>query len=221
VAVVIVVAVILNIVGGGDALGTVAAHAGTSYLGIAGLVFLDAVCPVFPGETTLNAGATLAAQGKLELAPVIIAGAIGAVVGDSVLYWFARLFSDHLSEQLEKARQNDTVSSALDLLGDSAPLLLVAGRFVPGVRFVVNTTFGIAKLPYRRFLLWSAIGGTLWSVYTCLLAYAVGTALADFPLASVVISGAITTLAVAVVLWKVRRDRAQRKRAVAHCGDGS
>jgi membrane protein DedA with SNARE-associated domain len=92
---------------------------------------------------------------------------------------------------------------------------------VPGVRFVVNTTFGIAKLPYRRFLLWSAIGGTLWSVYTCLLAYAVGTALADFPLASVVISGAITTLAVAVVLWKVRRDRAQRKRAVAHCGDGS
>jgi membrane-associated protein len=215
IVVVIVVAVILNVAGGGNALGTVAAHAGTSYIGIAGLVFLDAVCPVFPGETTLNAGATLAAQGKLDLLPVIIAGAVGAVLGDSALYWFARLFSDHLSEQLEKAKQNDTVSSALGLLGDSAPILLVVGRFVPGVRFVVNSTFGIAKLPYRRFLLWSAIGGTLWSVYTCLLAYAVGTALADFPLASVIISGGITTVAVAIVLWKLRRDRKQRKQVAA------
>jgi membrane-associated protein len=211
VAVVIVVAIVLNVVGGGDALGTVAAHAGTSYLGIAGLVFGDAICPVFPGETTMNAAATLAAQGTLDLLLVIIAGAVGAIAGDSALYWIARLFSDRLSEQVDKARQNDKVAGALDLLGDSAPTLLVIGRFVPGVRFVVNATFGIAKLPYRRFLLWSAIGGALWSVYTCLLAYAVGTALADFPLASVVISGAITTVAVAVVLWKLRRDRQQRK----------
>jgi membrane-associated protein len=211
VAVVIVVAIVLNVVGGGNALGTVAAHAGTSYLGIAGLVFADAICPVFPGETTMNAAATLAAQGSLDLLLVIVAGAVGAIVGDSALYWIARLFSDRLSEQVDKAKQNDKVAAALDLLGDSAPTLLVIGRFVPGVRFVVNSTYGIAKLPYRRFLLWSAIGGALWSVYTSLLAYAVGTALADFPLASVIISGAITTIAVAAVLWKLRRDRQQRK----------
>src|ERR1700761_6453836 len=109
VLVVIVVAIILNVVGGGNALGTVAAHAGTSYVGIAVLGFADAICPVFPGETTMNAGATLAAQGTLDLLPVIIAGAVGAIVGDSTLYWIARLFSDHLSEQVEKARQNDKV----------------------------------------------------------------------------------------------------------------
>jgi membrane-associated protein len=216
--VVIVVAIILNLSGGGDALGTVAAHAGTSYLGIAGLVFGDAICPVFPGETTMNAGATLAAAGKLDLLWVIVAGAVGAILGDSALYWIARLFSDRLSAQVEKARRNDRVAGALDLLGDSAPLLLVAGRFVPGVRFVVNSTFGIAKLPYRRFLLWSAIGGALWSVYTCLLAYAIGTALANFPLASVIISGAITTVAVAVVLWKLRRDHRQRRQSSAAVG---
>jgi membrane protein DedA with SNARE-associated domain len=218
IAVVIVAAIILNIAGGGDALGTVAAHASTSYIGIVGLVFLDAVCPVFPGETTLNAASTLAAQGTLDLLPVIIAGALGAVAGDSALYWIARLFSRRLSAQVEKARRNDKVASALDLLGDSAPLLLIAGRFVPGVRFVVNSTFGISKLPYRRFLLWSAIGGALWSVYTCLLAYAIGTALADFPLASIVISGAITTIAVAAVLWKLRHDRRQRKQVASDGG---
>jgi membrane-associated protein len=214
-AAVIVVAIILHDAGGGDALGMVAAHAGSSYFGIAGLVFLDAVCPVFPGETTLNAGSTLAAQGTLDLLPVIIAGAVGAVVGDSALYWIARLFSQHLGEQVDKAKRNEKVASALELLGNRAPLLLVVGRFVPGVRFVVNGTFGIAKLPYRQFLLWSTIGGVLWSVYTCLLAYAVGTALADFPLASVVISGSITTLAVGIVLWKLGRDRKHRKQVAA------
>ena len=86
-------------------------------------------------------------------------------------------------------------------------LLLVAGRYVPGVRFVVNASLGLARYPYRRFLLWSAIGGTLWSVYTCCLAYLVGTALAGFPLASIVLSATITTVALAAVYLVVRRRR--------------
>jgi hypothetical protein len=94
---------------------------------------------------------------------------------------------------------------------DSAPLLLTAGRFVPGLRFVVNATLGTARYPYPRFLLWSAIGGALWSAYTCVLAYAVGTALDNFPLASVVISGVITTLLLGVIFWRVRRQRQAKK----------
>jgi membrane-associated protein len=210
VAVVVGVAIVLHS-GGGNGLGLISAHAGSSYLGVALLVFLDAVCPVFPGETTLNAAATLAAQGALSIWLVMLSGAVGAVVGDSALYWVARLFSDRLAKQVEHAKQNEKVASALGLLGDNAAVLLICGRFVPGVRFVVNCTFGIAKLPYRRFVLWSAVGGTIWAVYTCALAYAVGTALEDFPLASVIISGVITTILMAVILWTVRRGRIQRR----------
>ena len=213
IVVVVVVAIILHS-GAGDGLGLVVAHAGTSYLGVALLVFLDAVCPVFPGETTLNAGSTLAAQGALSIWLVMLAGAVGAVVGDSALYWIARLFSDRLDKQVEHAKQNEKVASALQLLGDNAAVLLTCGRFVPGVRFVVNSTYGIAKLPYRRFLLWSAVGGTIWSVYTCALAYAVGTALDDFPLASVIISGTITTILMGLIFWTVRRGRKQRRTSV-------
>ncbi len=84
---------------------------------------------------------------------------------------------------------------------------------MPGVRFVVNSTYGLSHFPYRRFLLWSAIGGTVWSVYTCLLAYAVGTALEDFPLASVIISGAITTILMGVIFLRVRHTRRAAARA--------
>jgi membrane-associated protein len=85
--------------------------------------------------------------------------------------------------------------------------MVVGGRFVPGMRFLVNATMGISKFPYRRFLLWSAIGGILWSAYTCLLAYAVATAFEGFPLASVIISGVITTIVIAVIFVVVRRQR--------------
>ncbi len=220
IAAVIVIAIVLHAVGAGDGLGLIAAHAGSSYFGVTALVFADAVCPVFPGETTLNAAATLAAQGTLNLWLVMLAGAIGAIVGDSALYWLARLFSRRLSGQLEHAKQDERVNNALDLLGDSAPMLLIAGRFVPGVRFVVNSTYGITRLPYGRFVLWSAIGGTIWSIYTCALAYAVGTALQDFPLASVVISGAITTILMGVGLWTLKQRRDRRRRSLP-CDPGS
>jgi membrane-associated protein len=119
----------------------------------------------------------------------------------------ARLFSKRLETQVAHAKQNDKVAAALAFLGDSAPLLLTAGRFVPGVRFVVNATLGSQRYPYPRFLLWSGIGGALWSVYTCVLAYAAGTALDNFPLASVAISGTSTTVLIGIVFWKIRRQR--------------
>ena len=54
------------------------------------LVAADAVIPIFPGETTLNAASTFAANGDLELWLVIVLGALGALIGDSSLYWIAR-----------------------------------------------------------------------------------------------------------------------------------
>ena len=100
-----------------------------------------------------------------------------------------------------------SVAGGLDLLGRSGPLLIACGRFLPGVRCAVNVMMGMTEYPYRRFLLFSAIGGTAWAIYTCVLAYLVSTALADFALASIVISGLITSVLVGGVYWIDRRRR--------------
>lgn len=67
---------------------------------------------------------------------------------------------------------------------------------------------GATEFPYRRFLPWSALGGLIWSIYTTLLAYEISTALAGYPLASVVISTTVTMAAVALVVVAMRRSRA-------------
>lgn len=184
---------------------------GATYLMVFLMIALDAVIPIFPGETTLNAASTAAAEGTLELVPVILMGALGAIVGDSALFWLARRNAHRIQPQVEAARRSEQVQQALAVMDSSAPVLIVAGRYVPGLRFVVNATMGLSTMPYRRFLPWSILGGALWSLYTCLLAYNVALALGDFPLASVVISGLVTTGAIAVVFLAIRRHRNSTK----------
>lgn len=187
-----------------------------TYLAIFGLIFADAIVPIFPGETTLTTASVAASDGELDLALVIVAGALGAILGDNALYWIARTGPKGLKARLDGASHRDArVASGLDLLGRSAPLLIAFGRFVPGVRFAVGVVMGMTEYPYRRFLVFSAIGGAAWAAYTCVLAYLVSTALADFALASIVISGLVTSLLVGGVYW------IDRRRAASHGEEGT
>ena len=169
------------------------------------LVWFDAIIPIFPGETTLSAASTLAAEGDLELELVMLAGALGAIVGDSSLFWIARKSAARVQGQLDKVLENPKVRAGWDALDRSPGVLIVAGRYVPGMRFAVNASMGLSDIPYRRFLPWSVFGGILWSVYTCALAYNVATTLAGFPLASLVISSLITSAALAAIFFIDRR----------------
>ena len=62
-------------------------------------------------------------------------------------------------------------------------------------------------MPYRRFLPWSILGGALWSVYTCALAYNVATTLAGYPTASLIISGLVTSAMLGVIFYVYRRKQ--------------
>jgi membrane-associated protein len=201
--------VVLVSIGGDDGFAQLDADNPTqTYFFVFVFVAADAVIPIFPGETTLNAASTFAANGDLQLWLVIVLGALAAIVGDSSLYWIARTSSARITPQLERARKSTRVAAALDFLDRGAPVLLVFGRYVPGLRFVINATMGMNRYPYGKYLPWSALGGLLWSTYTCLLAYKVGASLDNYPLASVYISGLITTvLMAAIFLFVRRRDR--------------
>lgn len=214
VAILVAIAGVIHVATGGEAFGAAGVKPVVlSYLSVFLLIALDAVVPIFPGETTLNAASTLAANdGSLKLILVIIAGALGAIVGDSILFWLARRNRSRLQPQIDSAKKNPRVNSSLSYLGDNHRILLVFARYVPGLRFVVNATFGLSEMPYIQFLPWSALGAILWSTYTCSLAYWVGSTIEDYPLASMIVSGAITT---AIISLLFTRERGRRRRIAA------
>ena len=102
-----------------------------AYVWVFVLIALDAVIPIFPGETTLNAAATVAAQGKLALWSHHRHGALGAIVGDSCLFWLARgVLRRGSRAQVTRAKANPRVRQAIELLDSSAAVLII-GRSLP------------------------------------------------------------------------------------------
>jgi membrane-associated protein len=173
-------------------------------------VWFDAVIPVFPSESLLNTGATLIASGELnlELWLLILAGGLGAVLGDNTLYWLARTVGrKYLVTKVEKAKEDPKISAAFQVLGTNAPLVIVAGRFVPGMRFVIGVTMGLERYPYTRFLSFSLLGGFVWAAYNCSFSYLVGsTRLGQYSLLSLLTSAAVTGGILTILYKKLKRS---------------
>lgn len=178
------------------------------YTIISGFVILDAVVPVFPSESLLTAASNLAAQdgSTISLWRLIAAGTVGAVVGDSLLYWLSRrVLKRTIAAQVERVQRNEKVAHSMEMMSKAGPMLIVFGRFVPGLRFVIGASMGLTKYPFARFVLWDALGGFLWAAYTCIFCYLVATLIDDKPLVSIATSVVVTTALLAILYRPLKR----------------
>ena len=188
---------------------------GHPYAIIGAFVVIDAIVPLFPSESLLTTASTLIAGDgtDMRLGPLIATGAIAAVIGDSALFLLARTIGrKHLTDRLDRLQRNERAAAGLRVLGSKVGTVIVGGRFVPGLRFVVNATMGLSEIPYRRFVRWAALGGTLWSTYTCVVTYLIGQALGGYPVVSFATSVVISTaLLGAVAVPLARRYASERE----------
>jgi membrane protein DedA with SNARE-associated domain len=89
-----------------------------SYLAVLALVALDAVfpvAPVAPSETVLVTGGILIERGDLITPLFVLAGACGAVLGDSILFGLGSRAGPGLQAKMfssERARERLGVASA-------------------------------------------------------------------------------------------------------------
>ncbi len=169
----------------------------------------DAIIPVFPSESLLTTASNLAAQdgSAIEIWRLVVAGSLGAIIGDSLLYWLSRtVLRRYIADKVEIAQQNEKVARSMAVFSRTAPTLIVFGRFVPGVRFMVNATMGLTKHRYPSFLLWSAIGGTLWASYTCIFSYLIASVIDDKPLLSIAVSVVVTTACLGSAVQAVEEE---------------
>ena len=148
------------------------------YLVVGLLTLLEAsafVGLVIPGETALLVGGFLAYQGRASLVLMMAAGAVGAVVGDSVGYEIGR----HVGPSLRRSRLGRRVGEARweraeSYLRRRGGRAVFFGRFVGVLRAMVPTIAGLSRMPYRIFLPWNAAGGLIWAPGFVVLGYLAG-----------------------------------------------
>jgi membrane protein DedA with SNARE-associated domain len=132
------------------------------------LVMLDNVGLPKTGEITMTIAA---ASGEPGLPVVFVLGALGAIAGDNLSYWIGRGVGAPVVRRLmEPARRSRIEGFA----GRNAPLLLVVGRVGPIIRPELQLAAGAARLSYRRFVVWDAIGAVVWSGLWTLVGRLVG-----------------------------------------------
>ncbi len=174
----------------------------------------DGIFPILPGETAIVAAAVLAADGSLSLPLVILAGAVGAVIGDSCAFAVGRTGGGPIKRFVSRFVGPDRLAAAERMVERQGPALVLVGRFLPGIRIAINMSCGAGQMAYQRFLLFDVIGAALWSAQAALLGYFAGKAFADQLWVAFVVAFAVTALVGGFVALKERR-RVKKENAEA------
>ena len=129
-----------------------------------------------PGESLVLASGFFAHRGILQVDAVMAAAALGAVAGDNIGYFLgSRLGREWLIRKGSrigiKARRLAQAEGFFQRQGTKAVFF---GRFIGFARALVPFVAGASRMPYRKFVLYDALGAILWTVGFVTLGYVLG-----------------------------------------------
>ncbi|MFC4426520.1 DedA family protein [Deinococcus navajonensis] len=186
------------------------------YLGILLLMILENVFPPLPSELIMPSAGFAAARGDMNLPLVILMGTLGSVLGTLPLYYLGRVFGEErLVAWADKygkwlTLRGQDIRKADDWFDRHGTKAVLFGRMVPGIRSLLSLPAGMSEMPLPKFLIYSAIGSGLWASALAGAGYMLGDNYEQVEQyvgpASKIILG---VLLLAVVVWFVRRKRAQ------------
>ena len=189
-----------------DALGYPAAGLG---------ILIESAGVPFPGEALLLAAAAWAAARHHSIVLVILFGFLGATAGADIGYLLGfkggRPFVERFGS-LFHVRPEHIARSELFFVrhGDKAVL---ASRFVLGLRTWGSMLAGMARMPFWRFQLFSALGGLAWAAIVGTAGYLLGS---NLPLLEAIARGiglgGLVVVALIVVILAVASRLSSRPR---------
>ncbi len=128
-----------------------------------------------PGDSLLVTAGLFAARGDLDLAMLLIALSIAAVVGDTVGYNIgARAGPKLFSRQDSLLFNRKHLITTKEFYERHGPFTIVIARFVPILRTFAPVVAGIGAMEYKRFLAYNVVGGVGWVCFTALGGYFLG-----------------------------------------------
>lgn len=147
--------------------------------GAALVVFIECwLFPFLPGDSLLFLVGLLISQQEqisvpLWLACIVltVAAVASNVVGYAVGAKLGPTVFNRPDSRFFKQQHVDQTFAFFDKYGNRA---IVLARFVPIVRTFITLAAGVGRMPFRRFVTYSAIGGVAWATGVTLLGYWLG-----------------------------------------------
>ncbi len=127
-----------------------------AYGTILGILVACGVGVPFPEDVSLILGGFLVFRGSANLPAMVATGFLGILAGDSMIYWAGRRLGDRArtdhGRYLRRLLTPERRAKVEALFARHGEKIVMAARFMPGVRAVTFFTAGSAKMPYARFI---------------------------------------------------------------------
>ena len=170
-----------------------------------------------PGDLAIMFMGSQIALGSANPAAVIAVAAASATAGASVLYWISRRLGLELLRRFGRYVRIDEqkIESFERWFLQHGGLAIIIGRMIPGLRIAVAIFAGLARVPFPRFVLYTAISSTIWAGFFTALGWYFGSrwtevsALLERVIANPWVAGALG-LMVGVALTRLFYRRRQR-----------
>jgi membrane protein DedA with SNARE-associated domain len=147
------------------------------YLAVFVFVGVESIGIPVPGETMLVTAAIYAGTtGRLSIFWVIVASSAGAIVGDNIGYVIGRTGGYRLVKRYGRyiRLEENRLRLGQYLFDKHGSKVVFFGRFVSVLRIFAAFLAGVNRMHWRRFLIFNAAGGIVWSTLYGTAAYLLG-----------------------------------------------
>lgn len=150
------------------------------------------VMPFLPGDTLLFVAGTLCGMGALQLQWLIPLLVLATFSGDNTNYWIGRTLGLRLFERAGRFIKREHLEKTRIFYEKHGGKTIIFARFLPIIRTFAPFVAGVGLMRYRLFVLFSALGGTLWIASLTLMGYFFG----NIP----VVKNNLTLIVVAIIV---------------------
>lgn len=163
-----------------------------------------------PGDSLLFTAGLLASQDLISLKLLLILCSLGAIVGDSVGYWFGKKIGPKLFSKEDSFFWNKNhIEKTNKFFTKYGKKALVLARFMPIIRTFTPILAGVGNMEYKLFLRYNMIGGFLWVFAMILGGYTFGNLIPNpdkylLPVIIVIIFFSILPGAIEILKAKVK-----------------
>jgi membrane protein DedA with SNARE-associated domain len=139
------------------------------YFGVFILMTLESACIPIPSEVTMPFAGSLVVTGTFNFWLVVFVGTLGNLVGSLLAYWIGWwgqeavvrkiivkygkyvLVSEHEYDRSERWFRNH------------GELIVLLSRVLPVLRTFISLPAGVAKMKFKKFVIYTVVGCLIWS----------------------------------------------------------
>ena len=149
--------------------------------GVAFIIFAECgLFAILPGDSLLFTVGLFVGIGVIDHSMLFVCTVliVAAVAGNICGYWIGRLIGPPLFKPrtglIGKILNPKYVTKTHDFFEKYGNRALILARFVPIVRTFVTLVAGVGRMDFRKFILYTAIGGILWVCLVTTAGYYLG-----------------------------------------------